>query len=583
MNERHSKVLDYLNGTLSTASGYHTDALGKAQDSRDAYEGALYGNERKGRSTIVVKDIMRTVQGALPSVVEPFISDEIVQIDAENPEDSDGAKKQEALINYQWSKRNRPLDVMETVGINLMVDGTAWVMTGWHRGGYPTVEAVPFESVIPDPAATSLDECRFIIYRRKVTVGEIMGNPEWYGKHSKETLAILLPNSNTLYDPAPTRGREDTYDPEDRSLEKIEIFEYYGYYDLNNDDEPEPVLMIWSDNLLLRATESPFTFGPIPFDNAVYSKIPFSIYGATMEELIGDHQRLRTGITRGIIDNMMNSNNGTKFVRKGSLDATNFRRLMNNDPLVELNAPSQLSADALIYDGNFNQLPPDVYKMLEDTQKEEENLSGITRYAIGSDSRSLNQTATGIGIISSMSQRRLIYITRHISDMMESVFAKWASLNANLIDNVVIPTSMGYAEVSGAELPENSMGIKITTPTEGLKEKRMAELASMVQAVAPMVGQTGPEIVLGLLSEMASTMDMPRLQRQLMESMNKPNPAQNMQQMAAQIEAQKAQVDMMKQSASAQKDIASAQKYTAEADKARYQVLKDSFGGETNL
>ena len=575
-----SSIVDYLNNTLSIASGYHQDALGKAQESRDAYEGIGYGNEQVGRSKIVMKDIQRTVQGALPSLVEPFVADEIVQIDAEDPTDMIGAKKQEALINYQWSKRNRPLQVMEQLAVNLMVDGTAWTMTGWSKDGYPTIEVVPFESVIPDPSATSMDELRFVIYRRKVAISEILSNPDWYGKHTKEDLNVILPNHNTEFEPAPTRGREDTFNPDDRSLEKVEVFEYYGYYDMNGDGIAEPILAIWSDNKLLKAIDSPFPFGPIPFDSVIYTKIPFSIYGATIGDLIGDYQKLRTSITRGIIDNMANSNNGTKFIRKGSLDAVNFNRLKRGDKIVELNAPTQVSADALIYDGNFNALPPDIYKMLEDTQKEEENLSGITRYAIGSDSRSLNQTATGVGIISSMSQRRLIYITRHISDMLESVFAKWASLNAELIQDVVIPTSMGHVEVNGAELPTNRMGIKIITPTEGLKEKRMAELGAMVQAVSPMVGQTGPEVILGLLSEMASQMEMPILQKQLLEAMQKPNPAQNLAQMEAQLEAQKAQVEMMKESAQALKDTASAKKYSAEADKARYEVLAHSFGAD---
>lgn len=52
MNYEHSKVLDFLSGTLSTATSFHTDALGKCQDSRDAYQGLSYGNEQDGRSII---------------------------------------------------------------------------------------------------------------------------------------------------------------------------------------------------------------------------------------------------------------------------------------------------------------------------------------------------------------------------------------------------------------------------------------------------------------------------------------------------------------------------------------------------
>jgi len=572
-------LLSYLQGTLSEASGYHNEALGRAADSRSAYRGDPYGNEEEGKSSIVVKDIRRTVHGALPSLVEPFISDEIVRITSENPEGMEGARKQEALINYQWSKLHRPLEIMETVGLNLMVDGTVWLMSGWNAKGHPTVEVVPFESVIPDPAAYTPEEMRFVIYRRKVSIGEIRSNPDWYGKQSDATLSQLVPSNESDYEPEQVAGREDTFNPDDRSLELVEVFEYYGYYDLDGNGTPKPIIAIWSGNQLLRIDESPYPFGPIPFDSITFGKIPFSLYGFTITDLIGDYQRLRTSITRGIIDNMANSNNGIKFIRKGSLDPVNYKRLQRGERFVEINSPSATGVDALIYDGNFNPLPPDVYKMLEDLQKEEENLSGITRYAIGSDSRSLNQTATGVGIISSMSQRRLIYITRHISAAMERVFAKWAAMNAKLIRDVVIPTDDGYERIIGPELPSDGMGITITTPTEGIKQQRNSEIASMLNAVSPMVPYTGPEPVLGLLMELASNMEMPNLKKQLSEAMRRlPEQQAQMAQMSQQMEQMKAQIEMMKQSASARKDIASAEKYEAEADRTRYETLANSFG-----
>ena len=573
-------VLSYCQNVLSESKSYHTEALGRVLESRSAYDASLYGNEIPGRSSIVTKDIMRTVNGALPSLVEPFIGNEIVKIDTERPEDVPGAEKQESLINYQWSKKHRPLELMESVGFNVMVDGTVWVMSGWSPKGHPTVEVVPFESVIPDPSATKMDDMRFVIHRRKVSMSEILSNQKWYGKHSKDELGVLVSNHSDEYEPQAVDGREDTYNPDDRSLELVEVFAYYGYYDLNNDGIAEPVLMIWSGNKLLRAEESPYPFGPIPFDNAIYNKIPFSIYGGTINDLIGDHQKLRTSMTRGVIDNMANSNNGQKFIRKGSLDAVNFNRLKRGDPYVELNMPTNTSADSIIYDGNFNQLPPDIYKMLQDTETDMENLTGITKYSVGSDSRSLNQTATGVSIISSMSQRRLVYITRHISAMMERVFIKWASMNAELVENLSIPTPEGHVQIAGAELPVDGMGITVTTPTEGLKEKRQMELGNMLTAVAPMTGITGPEPMIGILMEMANLADMPVLQRQLQESLQKD--AGDKEDMAMQMAKQKSQLEALKISAEAQKDIASADKYRAEAEAKRIDAMKSTYLEDTN-
>ena len=39
-----------------------------------AYNGQPYGNEVKGRSAIVVKDVKKAIKAMSPSIIEPFIS-----------------------------------------------------------------------------------------------------------------------------------------------------------------------------------------------------------------------------------------------------------------------------------------------------------------------------------------------------------------------------------------------------------------------------------------------------------------------------------------------------------------------------
>jgi hypothetical protein len=162
---------------------------------------------------------------------------------------------------------------------------------------------------------------------------------------------------------------------------------------------------------------------------------------------------------------------------------------------------------------------------------------------------------------------------------MERVFIKWASMNAELIQDVSIPTAEGHMNIGGAELPVDGMGITVITPTEGLKEKRLQELSTMLTAVAPMAGVTGPEPMIGLLMEMANLSDMPVLQRQLKEAMDRPDDGKDQ---AMQIASMKAQLESMKISAEAQKDIASADKYRAEAEAKRIEAIKSTYVVDTN-
>jgi hypothetical protein len=241
---------------------------------------------------------------------------------------------------------------------------------------------------------------------------------------------------------------------------------------------------------------------------------------------------------------------------------------MKKAPIVEVNMPTQMTADSLIYDGNFNALPADVYRMLDATQKEEEDLTGISNLSIGSfEARNMNTTATGSSIMASMSQKRLMYIVRHISDMMESVFKKWSLLNADLITEVSVKTPSGeQVTIVGDELPVDGFGLTIRTPTQGLKEKRMMDLTSMLQAIAPMSAVLGSEPAMNIIMQMATELDMPTLKVTLSEAYQQSKQGNPMAEQSMQLEMQEKQAEIAK-------DVAQAGKYSAETDAKRVETM----------
>ncbi len=537
-----SKIIDYLQAQLSGASGIHSAAMSEVTAYREYYNGKVDLCDVEGRSTATHKDVFRVVEGSMPSLVDPFVSADIAVVEGMNAESEDIAKLHEDLINYQWNKKNDPLLTAELLGRNLMMDGTVWTKVGWDSEGYSTVEVVPFEAVIPDPSAYRVEDLKWVIYRRKVTISDILSNPEWFGKHTLASLNPLMSGGDTTFDASNDVGRDDFYDQGMRALDEIEVFEYYGEYDRSGKGKTEPIVAVWSQNMLLNDFASPYPGFSIPFDNTVYTSRPFSIYGIGVGGVVGDLQTQRSALLRGIYDNMANSNNGTKFIRKGSLDATNYGRLVRGEKIVELNMPTSMSVDALIYDGNFNQLPPDVYKIMEDLESEEENLTGITKYAVGSDSRSLNQTATGVSIISSMSQKRLVFITQHISGLLSRVFKKWMKLNTVAFD---MPTV-------------EDLDLYVNAGTAGLKEKRNSDIIAMMQSISNMPNGVDPRIMTSLVSELATGMGLDKTSKMIEESakqMSQPNPEQEqMKQVGMQMEVQAQQAKIMKDRAVANKD-----------------------------
>jgi len=534
--------IDYLNSNLSGATGIHSEAAGLVNEYREYYDGYVDLNNTPDGSTVVMKDVMRTVEGSIPSLVEPFLGKDIARVESQDAISKEGALEHSRLVNYQWNKKNNPLETVETMARALQIDGTVWTKVGWHIDGYPTVETVPFEAVIPDPSATSIDNMKFIIYRRKVTISDILSNPKWFGKHTLSSLQVLMPGADAQYETNNNIGRDDSYNMGQRALDEIEVFEYYGEYDVDGKGITTPVVAIWSQNTLLNAFDSPYPGFSIPFDNAVYVRRPYSIYGIGVGGIIGDKQTQRSGLMRGIFDNMNRSNNGTKFIKKGALDPTNHERLMRGSRIVEVNSKDSLANS--IWDGNFNALPPDVYKMLADIETDEENLTGITKYAVGSDSRSLNPTATGVSIITSMSQKRLTFIAQHLSGLLSRVFNKWIKMNAFFSTNPIL---------------QGNYDLFVYAGTAGVEMKRGQDLTSMIQMLSTMGREIDPKIMMSLISDLARTYSLDATAQLITEAVNTPQ-EDPMQGVAMQMEIAAEEAKINKDASIAAKNYAIAQK-----------------------
>ncbi len=585
MKKDNTGIVSFMNDLLKDATGYHSEAQQMVDEYRSSYyntgEDMISGNQttpmmkdtRHGVvSQALCKDVMRSVEGAIPSLVAPFIEKDIATLESDTEDEGvlESIKTHEKLVNYQWNKKSSPLDVVERISRNLQIDGTAWCKTGWNAKGYPEVFVVPFESVIPDPNAYTQDEIRFVIHRKKVSISDILSNPEWYGKHTLDSLNHLSNHISSEYEPMDVAGRSDAFDSGQRASEIIEIFEYYGEYDKKGDGTTEPVVIIWSAQTLLNEFDSPYPGFSIPFDAGIYLQRPYSIYGSGVAELIGEHQVTRQEILRGIIDNMNKANNGTKFVKKGAFDNKNAMKFKQNAPFVEINHNSQEPLGNAFWDGGYNQIPPEVYQLMEKYEEEQENLSGLTKYSMGTDSRSLNQTATGVSIISSMSQRRLVFITQHISDLIARVLKKWILLN----DEFIVHSGIA-----------NEIDLFVKAGTAGIQAKKGQDISNMLQALAPHAGVLDPAIITDLVADLAETFDLDVTakkirdsadkQRQMMQDPNMQMQQQQEQQMMKQMAMRGEAAEISKDEAKAHLDNAKAQKAQIDAAQAMYQPPKN--------
>ncbi len=555
---------------LDSARATQTEIMGMVQRAQELYEGDFHLDDvakKQGlnrHTKYAQKDIMRVVESSLPDICSPFvIEDDIVVIDAKNAMDVNRAEAMELLINKQFSGSVDKLEFIETIGRDLQIQGTVFTKVGWMN--QPIIEVVGINEIFVDPSARSLKDASFVVQRRKVSVHDIMANPEWYGEHSQEVYATLVGTTETEddVDYNPGYGRDDSFNFSDRARTLIETFEYYGVMDIDGGGSLTPVIGIWSENTLLRFGESPYPveFNGNPFESCVYTRKSFNVYGGGVSELLETSQQLRQFISSAMIDNVENNNVGQTFIPKNFLDPLNRKKMLNGNRLVEVNGSTQE-----ITKGQFVDMPQSVFAINEQLKMEQEELSGISRLNTGMDPRALNSnvSATAVSTSNDNAAKRLLQITRHISEMLERVFSKWVVLNQTYLEDATVKTRDGEFVPLNANMIQGDFDINIKTGIAGDKDKKLRDLQMMMSLVS--TANVNPEIVEGLIAEMAHLLDMPILAQKIME----PKPENPMADIAQSLELAEKQADIEKTQSETMENRADSMKTFVETQNASY-------------
>ena len=569
--DKQTKVLDTLKIDLEAAKASHSKMSALVTTWVREYEGILSptGAQATGRganmtNTMTMTDSKKAVESSLPSLTEPFISQhDIVDIQPKDAESSQKAVVMNKLINYQFSKLPNTIELVENVAKTVQVEGISFVKVGWSADS-PSLETVAFENLLLDPSAKRMSDLKFAVEVRKVSISDILANPSWYGKHTLESLKALTPASSGEYEDtnADEYGRDSSFNFDDRSRQLIEIYEYYGMYDLHNNGTLVPIIGIWCEDKLLKLSESPFptSWNGIPFESCVYTRKTNSIYGGSISELIGDLQKVRSYLMRGVLGNIDKGYQGQRGVRLGSMNPLQFRKFASG-------LDYEYNGDLNIVESTFNETPQSIFQLMESLKTEQEEMSGVGRLNGGLDPRALNSgtSATAANIVNTNSEKRLLQITRHISEMLERVFRKWIDLNIMLLENGSVRMGDRFLQVEGSML-EGSYDLEIVAGTSGAKQSRIQNLQMMMGLMT----SSGQQIPPSMLSQMANLLDMPALAEELENQQNQPQEPSELEQIGVQLELEEKQSVIAKNNASAELDGAKSMETFVNAQNASY-------------
>lgn len=607
-----AKILKALKADLKAAEPLRKELDDKIAEWKAAYNGEPYGNETKGKSTIVSRDIKKQSEWQHSSLIDPFVdTTDIVKASPITYEDVGIARQNELVLNTQFCRQFPRYNFM-TKAVKVMdQEGTCIVQTGWDyeeeevEVEQPIVEIDPItgqqvvvgyetvietkviknqptamvrrnEDVFIDPTCQdNMDKCQFVITRYESDKSTLSQDPNI---DKKQLAKVNTEDTDIDYDPED----ETVFKFNDDPRKKLVVYEYWGNYDINGDGIAEAIVCTWVGDVILRLTSNPYPDKKPPFLVVPFNSVPFQLYGEANAELIGDNQKIKTAIYRGVIDNMALSNNGQKGIHKSALDTTNKKRFFSGKNFEYNGSKNDF------WDGSYNPLPSSVFDVIQVQNNEIESLTGVKSFSGGITGNSLGATATGArGALDATSTRRLNIVRNIAENLVKPLLRKWMAYNAEFLleEQVIRITNEEFVTIRRDDLAGN-VDIEITVSTAEDNAAKAQELAFMLQTIGP---NEDPTIRRTLMAEIARLQKMPHLAKKLEEYQPQPDPmAMKVQELQiALLEAQvvnerakgmENQVDVRKKSAEALLKEQQAKLTASESDLKDLQFLQEEAG-----
>lgn len=546
MKINKAELLSALKADMKAA-----DVLKQEQDSlistwKAEYNGEPYGNEQKGKSAIVSRDIKKQSEWQHATIVDPFVSTaDIIKCTPITWEDTDSAEQNELLLNTQFCRKFDRFNFMSKAVKVLDREGTLVVQTGWDyedeevtvmgeaivvdengnetiveqevtetvvKRNQPTARVCRNEDIYLDPTCQdNLDNAQFVIHRYETDLSTLKKD----GRYK---------NLDKL---AKTSGEDFDYDsPDDTEFQfsdaprkKLIIYEYWGNYDVDGDGIAEPIVCAWINDVIVRLQSNPYPDGKPPFLVVPFNSIPFKLHGEANAEMIGDNQKVKTAVIRGIIDNMAQSNNGQVAIRKGALDQTNRKKFLAGANF-EFNGTAND-----FWHGSYNAIPSSAFDMISLMNNEIESITGTKSFSGGINSGSLGSTATGArGALDATATRRMNIVRNIAENLVKPLMRKWMAYNAEFLEEeeIVRVTNDKFVPIRKDDL-SGRIDIDISISTAEDNAAKSQELSFLLQTLGP---NEDPKIRRDLMADIMDLMRMPEQAKRMREYEPKPDPLQ---------------------------------------------------------
>ena len=591
---KKSELLNRLKDDLRASDRLRQEWFNKMQEWKNQTEGRPYGNEVKGKSKLVSMDIRKQLEWMIPTLADPFLSTaDIIKCNPITYEDVEAARQNELLLNTQFCRKFPRYNFMMKALKVLATEGTLVVQTGWDyedeeletmvetvvtdtltgeemivmtkdkvthiKKNQPTATVCRNEDIYLDPTCMDdMDKCQFVIHRYETDLSTLKQDGRY------KNLEKVGQEEGNRTDYGFLQQDHTFFKFQDKARKKMVVYEYWGNYDINEDGIAEPIVCAWIGNTIIRLQSNPYPDQRPPFIVVPFNSVPFQLHGDSLASVIGDNQKVKTAILRGVIDNMAQSNNGQLGIKKGALDIVNKKKFLQGGNFEYNGMPSDF------WQGSYNQIPGSAFDVMTLMNNEIESQTGVKSFSGGITGSSLGSTATGArGALDATATRRISLVRNISENLIKPLMRKWMSYNYEFLEEeeIVRVTNEEFVPIKRDDLQGN-IDIEISISTAEDNSAKAQELSFLLQTMGPNQDFEVNKILMGQIMRLSR---QPELEKQIMEFEPQQDP---MAEQAKQLEMAKMQleIELMKANIADKMARAGENEIDAEVKKAKMQT-----------
>lgn len=449
---------------------YQSEIAGEQSRALDFYNSKPFGNEEEGRSQVQSSDVWDVVEGLTPIVLKPFVSsDDVVKFNPLAADDEEAAEQESDYINWVVTQRNDNFNQLVSAVKTGLLQKNAVAKYWWEQSERPTIERysgltedqfamlageksvkivqhseqaqevvgpdgmpvqvvmhdvvlrtveevgmakyrviAPEEFVISrDADSTNPQDARFVQHRQMRTIGDLRA----MGYDVDDDINEGLDDDPTASEQYLARREHETMGGTEHGLDasarEVLYKETYILVDQDDDGIPElrKVCSVGDVVLMNEETEE------IPFVAWTPYPQPFRFWGRCPADETIELQLIKSTLWRQMLDNIYTINNNRVFAG----NKVNLSDLVDNQIAGVVRVDSD-NIGGQVMPAPITPIGAIVQPMIEYIDSAKENRTGFTRYNQGTDSSSLNKTATGVRLITEAANGRVEIIARAFAE-----------------------------------------------------------------------------------------------------------------------------------------------------------------------